>query len=320
MSETSGTGLTLPNLAEADVSDLRVIEVIDISVVMPCLNEEASVGICVRKAWEGISRTGLHGEVIVADNGSIDRSVEVAKAAGARVVHQGLRGYGNAYLKGFDAARGSIVVMGDSDDSYDFTTLLDLIAPLQTGFDYVLGSRFSGQIRRGAMTWSHRYVGNPALTALLNIRFGLKVTDAHSGFRAFTQEALKRMDLRCQGMEFASELVVKAAQAGLRVAEIPIIYHPRIGKSKLNSLKDGWRHIRFLTSQDPVCFICSPRSLDAKHRAFIPVRSHRKCRQLSDSRRLGEQDACRVDDARAGHRPASEPSGEAVRRWEYRAR
>jgi glycosyltransferase involved in cell wall biosynthesis len=231
--------------------DLRDHDIIEISVVMPCLNEEGSVGLCVSKAWEGIRKTGLRGEVIVSDNGSSDKSVTVAEAAGARVVHQTSRGYGNAYMKGFSAARGRIVVMGDSDDSYDFTVLPDLVKPLGEGYDYVLGSRFSGHISRDAMTWSHRYVGNPVLTAILNVLFNLRVSDAHSGFRAFTRAAIDKMALQCEGMEFASEIVVKAARAGLRVAEVPITYHPRIGQSKLNSLKDGWRHLRFLLLLSP---------------------------------------------------------------------
>jgi hypothetical protein len=231
---------------------------IAISVVMPCLNEEESVGLCVEKAWIGIRSTGLTGEVIVSDNGSSDGSVAVAEAAGARVVHQPLRGYGNAYLKGFSEARGSIIAMGDSDDSYDFTVLPELVTPLLEGNDYVLGSRRSGEMERGAMSWSHRYIGNPVLTTILNILFKLKVSDAHSGFRVFTREALDRMDLQCEGMEFASEIVVKAARANLRVAEVPITYHPRIGKSKLNSLSDGWRHLRFLLLLSPTFLFMIP--------------------------------------------------------------
>ncbi len=239
--EPSLTGLT----------DSAGTDVPDISVVMPCLDEEASVGICVRKAWEGIRRAGLTGEVIVADNGSRDRSVAVAEAAGARVVHQPRRGYGNAYLMGFDAARGKIIVMGDSDDSYDFTRIADLIRPIGDGYEYVLGSRFAGQISRDAMPWSHRRIGNPVLTAILNGLFQLKVSDAHSGFRAITRPALDKIALRSEGMEFASEIVVKAALANLRTAEVPIIYHPRIGVSKLNALRDGWRHLRFLFLHSP---------------------------------------------------------------------
>lgn len=232
--------------ALAEVTDEHAGEV-EISVVMPCLNEEGSVGICVGKALEGIRRTGVSGEVVVVDNGSSDRSVSVAAAAGARVVLQPERGYGNAYRKGFSEARGRFIVMGDSDDTYDFTELNALVEPLRGGeHDYVLGSRFGGEILKGAMTWSHRYVGNPMLTGALNRFFGLKSSDAHSGMRAFTTEALDRMALCCEGMELASEIVVKAARAKLRVAEVPITYHPRIGESKLNGIPDAWRHLRFM--------------------------------------------------------------------------
>jgi len=220
---------------------------IDVSVVMPCLNEAESVGICVTKALEGLRRTGLSGEVVVVDNGSTDASAEVATHAGARVVHQPERGYGRAYRMGFDEARGRFIVMGDSDDTYDFTELSKLVQPLTTGeCDYVLGSRFGGEILKGAMPWSHRYIGNPILTGVLNRFFGLRSSDAHSGMRAFTKEAIDRMALCCEGMEFASEIVVKAGRAKLRVTEVPITYHPRIGDSKLKGVRDAWRHLRFM--------------------------------------------------------------------------
>lgn len=233
-----------------DVDD--TVAAVDISVVMPCLNEADSVGICVQKALEGIRRTGLRGEVIVSDNGSTDGSPAIAREAGARVVLQPARGYGNAYLKGFSEARGRYIVMGDSDNTYDFTELADLVQPLADGSaDYVLGSRFGGEILKGAMPWTHRYVGNPVLTWVLNQFFGLRSSDAHSGMRAFTREALDRMGLCCEGMEFASEIVVKAARAELRVSEVPIRYHPRIGESKLNGIRDAWRHLRFMLLLSP---------------------------------------------------------------------
>jgi glycosyltransferase involved in cell wall biosynthesis len=231
---------------------------IQVSVVMPCLNEEESVGICVTKALAGLAAAGKTGEVVVCDNGSKDNSVAVARAAGARVVEETARGYGNAYMTGFGASSGQIIVMGDSDNSYDFTELGALVNKVGEGYDYVLGSRFGGEIRQGAMTWSHRYIGNPILTAVLNRFFGLESSDAHSGMRAFTREALDGMDLKCEGMEFASEIVVKAARANLRVAEVPIIYHPRIGESKLNTLKDGWRHLRFLLLLSPIYLFVIP--------------------------------------------------------------
>jgi glycosyltransferase involved in cell wall biosynthesis len=233
-------------------------DVLDISVVMPCLNEERSVAICVGKAWAGIRSTGLSGEVIVVDNGSTDGSAAAAEAAGARVVHHPRRGYGNACREGFSAASGRIIIMGDCDDSYDFTAIPDLIRPIDEGSEYVLGSRFTGKIHRRAMTWSHRYVGNPVLTAMLNVLFGLRVSDAHSGYRAITRSALKKLSLQCEGMEFASEIVVKAARAKLRTAEVPITYNPRIGVSKLNSFRDAWRHVRFLLMLSPFYLFVVP--------------------------------------------------------------
>jgi len=218
-----------------------------ISVVMPCLNEQESVGRCVRAALAGIAASGLPGEVVVADNGSADDSRRVAADAGAWVVREPRRGYGNAYLAGFAAARGSLLVMGDSDCSYDFGELPRLLAPLRTGeADYVLGSRFTGEILPGAMPWTHRYIGNPVLTRMLNRLFGLRTSDAHSGMRAFTRAAYERMAPCHGGMELASELIVAAAASRLRVEEVPITYHPRSGVSKLNSLRDAGRHVRFM--------------------------------------------------------------------------
>jgi glycosyltransferase involved in cell wall biosynthesis len=231
----------------------------DISVVMPCLNEAGSVGICVENAWEGIRKTGLTGEVVISDNGSTDDSVAVATRAGARVVQQPERGYGNAYLKGFAEARGRYIIMGDSDGSYDFTQLDRLVQPLRDGdFDYVLGSRFAGKILKGAMPWTHRYIGNPVLTAVLNRLFKVDSSDAHSGMRAFTSDAYQRMALQSAGMELASEIVINAAKAGLRGTEVPITYHPREGESKLNSMRDGWRHLRFMLLLSPNWLFTGP--------------------------------------------------------------
>jgi glycosyltransferase involved in cell wall biosynthesis len=243
-----------PSVQLAPPAELEVA----ISVVIPCLNEEASIGRCVDKALEGIRRSGLSGEVVVSDNGSTDRSAEIAAARGARVVHQPERGYGNAYLKGFAAARGRYLVMGDADDTYDFTQVHEFVALLQQGYEYVLGSRFAGQIQPGAMPWLHRYVGNPLLTWVLNRLFGLDASDAHSGMRAFSREAFERMQLQTTGMEFASELVVNAAKCRLKTAEVPITYYPRIGESKLHSLRDGWRHLRFMLLHSPDFLFMAP--------------------------------------------------------------
>lgn len=241
----TGLDLRVPDSAAHDPAPVMI------SVVMPCLNEEASVAQCVAGALRGIARTGLSGEVVVCDNGSSDRSVEVARAAGAVVVEENRRGYGNAYRRGFAAARGAFLVMGDSDCSYDFSRLDELVTPLLAGYDYVLGSRFAGEMLPGAMPWSHRYLGNPLLTGALNRLFGLKTSDAHSGMRAFTREAYLQMALRCEGMEFASEVVISAARRGLRMTEVPITYHPRVGDSKLRGLRDALRHLRYMLLQCP---------------------------------------------------------------------
>ena len=236
----------------------RCLAAPDISVVMPCLNEAASVRSCVEKAWEGIRRTGLVGEVVVSDNGSTDDSVAVARQAGARVVHQPAPGYGNACLKGFAEARGRYIVMGDSDGSYDFAELDRLVEPLHAGCDYVLGSRFGGKILPGAMPWSHRYIGNPLLTGVLNRLFNVASSDAHSGMRAFTSDAYRRMALQSEGMELASEMVINAARLGLRGTEVPITYHRREGESKLRSMRDGWRHLRFMLLLSPNWLFVGP--------------------------------------------------------------
>jgi len=224
-------------------------DAVDVSVVMPCLYEQRSVGWCVERAWQGIDYTGLRGEVVVCDSGSVDRSVEVAERARARVVREARRGYGCAYLTGIGASVGRMIVIGDSDCSYDFFELDRLISPLGEGYDYVLGSRFAGTILPGGMPFLNRYLGNPVLTALLNSLFRLDISDAHSGMRAFTRSAYERMGLQCEGMEFDSEIVIAAAQTGLRATDVPITYHPRLGPSKLRRWRDGLRHVRFMFSQ-----------------------------------------------------------------------
>ncbi|MGE3844812.1 MAG: glycosyltransferase family 2 protein, partial [Vicinamibacterales bacterium] len=199
----------------------------EISVVMPCLNEAATLARSIARAREGLEKLGRHGEIIVADNGSTDGSVDIALAGGARVVHVTQRGYGAAYHGGFAAARGHIVVMGDSDDTYDFSRLDELVAPLDAGADLVLGSRLRGTIEPGAMPWLHRYVGNPLLSATLNAFYRTRISDTHSGFRAFRRSAYVRLGLRSTGMECASEMLVAAARAGWAIREVPIGYKLR---------------------------------------------------------------------------------------------
>lgn len=231
---------------------------LDISVVMPCLNEEATLAQCIASAKKGLAQIGASGEIVVADNGSTDTSVAVATAHGARVVSVAARGYGNAYRAGIAAARGRIIVMGDSDGTYDFSRLGDIVKPLENGADLVLGSRLRGSIEPGAMPWLHRYIGNPVLSATLNLFYRTSISDTHSGFRAFTRGAYDRLGLKTTGMEFASEMLIVAAREGLRIREVPITYHPREGESKLRSFRDGWRHLRLLLQYSPTHLFTIP--------------------------------------------------------------
>ena len=219
---------------------------VQVSIVMPCLNEEETLGICIQKAQRTLDALGIVGEVVIADNGSTDASAEIAERLGASVVHQPTRGYGAAYLAGLAAAQGQYIIMGDSDDTYDFTDLERFITPLQNGYDLVIGNRFKGKILPGAMPWARRYIGNPILSGMLRVLFGTYISDSHCGMRSFTAEAYKRMDLKTTGMEFASEMVIKAVETDLKILEIPITYHPRGGESKLNAIRDALRHIRFM--------------------------------------------------------------------------
>ena len=222
-----------------------------ISVVIPCLNEEEAVGRVVEQALDGIRRSGRPGEVIVVDNASTDRSAEVAAAHGARVVSEQRRGYGSAYLAGLAEARGEYVVMGDADETYPLQELAPFVDKLEQGDDLVIGSRFEGTIHGDAMPFLNRFVGNPILTGMLNLLFGVKVSDAHCGMRAVRSDALAKLELHSTGMEFASEMVFKAYRRGLAVSEIPIDYYPRVGESKLNRFGDAWRHVRFMLLYSP---------------------------------------------------------------------
>jgi glycosyltransferase involved in cell wall biosynthesis len=239
-----------------------------VSVVIPCLNEAQSIEQCIATARAAMDAAGIAGEVVVADNGSIDGSAALAEGAGARVVHEPHRGYGNAYLAGFAAARGRYILMADADLTYDFNEIPRFLAGLEGGADMIIGDRM-GNIRPGAMPWHHRYIGNPLLSRLLNLLFHAGVNDAHCGMRAFRAEHLERLDLRTSGMEFASEMVVRATKAGLRIAQLPIEYHPRGGESKLSSLRDGWRHLRFLVLHSPKHLFIVPGAFMAALGALI---------------------------------------------------
>jgi glycosyltransferase involved in cell wall biosynthesis len=226
---------------------------------MPCLNEAASVARCVATAREACQQAGINVEVVVADNGSTDGSDRLAAEAGARVVSAATRGYGAAYLAGIRESRGTLLVLGDADGTYDFGDVPAFVAALRAGHDVVVGSRLRGRILPGAMPWLHRYVGNPLLTGILRLFFGSRVTDAHCGLRAMTREAFDRLRLRTTGMEFASEMIAAASRQGLRLAEIPITYRPRLGDaSKLRSFRDGWRHLRFMLLLSPTHLFLVP--------------------------------------------------------------
>lgn len=229
----------------------REAGLVDVSIVMPCLNEEESVATCVTKARRWLERAGLNGEVIVVDNGSEDASVRRATQAGAKVVHEPRRGYGSALLRGIVESRSRYVVMGDCDDTYDYTDLDPFIEALEGGADIVVGNRYAGGIVPGAMTWSHRHIGTPVITFLLRLFSGARLGDSQCGLRAFTRVAFERLELHTPGMEFASEMILKAARKGLRVVEVPIAYYPRVGEAKLRTFRDGWRHLRFLLLMTP---------------------------------------------------------------------
>lgn len=231
-----------------------------VSAVMPCLNEEETLAFCVRKAQEAFARLGINGEVVVADNGSTDRSIQIAESLGARVVHQSARGYGAALQAGIEGAHGDIVVIGDSDDSYDWSALGDFVSKIQEGYDFVMGNRFKGGIEPGAMPVHHRYFGNPVLSFLARVVCRVPVGDFHCGMRAFTKAAYSEMAPRTTGMEFASEMVFNAARNGLRIAEIPTKLYPdkRSRPPHLRSFRDGWRHLRFILSYAPDHLLLAP--------------------------------------------------------------
>jgi hypothetical protein len=223
---------------------------LDVSVVLPCLNEEQTVASCVRKARRWFESARLRGEVIVVDNGSSDRSREEAQGAGARVIDESRPGYGAAHRRGFAEARGNIIVMADADDTYDLSDLTSLVEPLSRGYDMVVGNRLK-MLSPGAMTWSHRFIGTPTLTTLLSFFSGSRLGDSQCGLRAFTRKAYEQMELKSAGMELASEMILKSARRGLRMTEVPIPYHPRVTESKLNTFRDGWRHLRYLVLASP---------------------------------------------------------------------
>ncbi len=248
---------------ERRVEPVASAEELEVTVVIPCLNEANSIGICIDKALGAFASEDLSGEVVVADNGSTDGSPEISESHGARVVREPHRGYGNALRAGIGAARGRFIVMGDADDSYDFSLVPRFVRKWREGYEVVMGNRFHGGIKPGAMPWHHRYIGNPGLTALLNLFFRTGTGDSHCGMRGFSREIFERLDLRSTGMEFASEFVIKAAQLGARTAEVPVTLWPdkRGRPPHLRSFRDGWRHLRFMLLYAPNWLFLLPGAL-----------------------------------------------------------
>lgn len=220
----------------------------ELSIVIPCLNEEKTLPIVIKKGLASFKRLGISGEVVVADNGSTDNSVKIAQENGARVVHCPKKGYGNALIGGFSEAHGKYLIMGDADDSYNFAEIDDFVKYLRQGYDIVMGTRLKGQIKKGAMPWLHRYLGTPVLTFILNLLFGTKISDCNCGMRGLTKKAFYKLDLHSSGMEFASEMIVKAGILKLKLKEIPITLYcdKRNRIPHLHPWRDGWRHLKFM--------------------------------------------------------------------------
>jgi glycosyltransferase involved in cell wall biosynthesis len=246
---------SIPSTSQATVDPAALA--VEVSVVIPCLNEAENIEECVRLSLEAMAAANIVGEVVVADNDSSDGSAELAAAAGARVVHEPRRGYGSAYLAGFAAARGEYIVMLDADMTYPFDEIPHFVQTLREGAQLVMGDRMDN-IQPGAMHWVNRYIGNPILSGTLNLFFRTGIRDAHCGMRGFRRDILPVLDLRTTGMEFASEMVIRASKEKLDIREFPITYAPRGGESKLSRFSDGWRHLRFLLVHSPTHLFIMP--------------------------------------------------------------
>ncbi len=232
----------------------------ELSVVMPCLNEAETLAVCIKKAQSFFEREGIAGEVIIADNGSTDGSQQIADSLGAKVVTVERKGYGSALQGGIQAAQGKFVIMGDADDSYDFSNLMTYVTQLRAGYDLVMGNRFKGGVKKGAMPFLHKYLGNPVLSFLGRLFFKTNIKDFHCGLRGFSKEAYTKMGLKTTGMEFASEMVVKASLLNLKITEVPTVLSPdgRTRPPHLNTWRDGWRHLRFLLLYSPTWLFLFP--------------------------------------------------------------
>lgn len=226
---------------------------IELTILMPCLNEAETLEVCIKKAKTFLQKSGISGEVLIADNGSTDGSVEIAERCGARVEHVPDKGYGAALIGGCKAAQGKYVIMGDADDSYDFLNLMPFVEKLREGYELVMGNRFKGEIAKGAMPPLHRYIGNPVLSFIGRLFFPSEIGDFHCGLRGYDREAMMKLDLQTTGMEYASEMVVKATMYQLKMTEVPTTLSPD-GRSRaphLRSFRDGWRHLKFLLLHSP---------------------------------------------------------------------
>lgn len=229
-----------------------------VSVIIPCMNEEKTIGTVVGKALATLKHEGLEGEIIVSDN-STDNSRDIARKMGAKIVIPQKNGYGSAYLESIRHAQGTYFIFADADDTYDLKEMPRLLKPLLSGeADFVVGTRLKGNIKKNSMPWLHRYIGNPLLTGILNRLFKTNLSDAHCGMRAITREAYEKLDLKSEGMEFASEMIIEAARKKLRITEVPVTYYPRLTSSKLHSWGDGWRHLRFMMLYNPTPFFSVP--------------------------------------------------------------
>jgi glycosyltransferase involved in cell wall biosynthesis len=242
----------LPDFSQSEDKP-RKVDAIEVSIVIPCLNEARSIAFCIAKAVAALREMGIMGEVVVADNGSTDGSVEIAQEQGARVVHAELRGVGSATRTGIKAAVGKFIVTGDADGSHDFSEIPRFVEKWREGYDFIIGSRMLGEIKPGAMMWHHRRIGTPVLSALVSMFFGTRVTDINSGMRGFTKELAQRLDFRTNGFEICSESLIKAAMAGANIVEVPITTWPdqRDRAPHLRTFRDGWRHLRLIMLSAP---------------------------------------------------------------------
>ncbi len=229
-----------------------------VSFVLAALNEEESIGLCLDWIEEFVHKSGLDAEVVVVDNGSVDKTAEIAESKGVRVVSEQKKGYGAAFIKGINEALGDYIIMADADGTYDFRESDKFIEKLDKGYDLVMGSRFKGRILKGAMPWPNRYIGNPLLSGMLRLFYRTNLSDIHCGMRAFTKKAFLKMNLSSPGMEFASEMVIAALREKLKICEVPITYFPRKGESKLSRIRDAWRHIRFMLLYSPTWLYLVP--------------------------------------------------------------